>query len=200
MLDAITELFVKYVPTSPDKLIRLNEYHIGNWFPTATGEGYFYDQKSIVAVGAMVGFLATTSGLQGFALDMSVMNKKMESTARYIGCYNPVYQQVKESALTPTRMLATIDAPIFPVFMGCKQFDSPLYQARPLYALYSKERALKVTLTRNYDENREVLIIEEVQNEMGEQMPIETVELVQQSLVDDKRYWLDKGAFTLTIN
>ena len=199
-LDAITELFVKYVPTSPDKLIRLNEYHVGNWFPTATGEGYFYDQKSIVAVGAMVGFLATTSGLKGFALDMSVMNKKMESTARYIGCYNPVYQQVKDSALTPTRMLATIDVPVFPVFMGCKQFDSPLYQARPLYALYSKERGLKVTLTRNYDENREVLAIEDIQNEMGEQMPIETVELVQQSLVDDKRHWLDKGAFTLTIN
>lgn len=199
-LDAVTELFVKYIPTSPDKLIRLNEYRIGNWFPTATGEGYFYDQKSIVAVGAMVGFLATTSGLPGFALDMSVMNKKMVSTARFLGCYNTIYQQVKESVLTPTKMLATIDVPTFPVFIGCKQFDSPLYQARPLYAIYSKERSLKVTLTRNYDENRECIMIEEVQNEMGEQLPVDVVELVQQSLVDDKRHWLDKGAFTLTIN
>lgn len=199
-LEAITELFVKYVPVSPDKLVRLNEYRVGNWFPTATGEGYFYDQKSIVAVGAMVGHLATSSGLPGFALDFNMMIKKMKSTAHYIGEYNEHNQQVKRSVLTPSTMLAALDIPVFPVFIGCKQFDSPLYQARPLYALYSNERSLKITISRDYQEDKEHLLIEDIQNEQGDQMPLDSVELVQQSLVEDGKYWLDKGAFALTIN
>lgn len=199
-LEAITELFVKYVPTSPDKLVRLNEYRVGNFFPTATGEGYFYDQKSIVAVGAMVGNLATSTGLTDFALDFNMMIEKMDSTAHYIGEFNVHNQRIKESMLTPSKMLVTFDVPVFPVFIGCKQFDSPSYQARPLYVLYSNERSLKITLSRDYQVDKELLSIDDVQNEQGDQMPLDTVELVQQSLVEDGRYWLDKGTFALTIN
>lgn len=47
-LDPINELFIKYVPTSPDRLIRLNGYRVGNWCPTADGQGYFYDQKLLL--------------------------------------------------------------------------------------------------------------------------------------------------------
>lgn len=199
-LDAVTELFVKYVPVTPDKLIRLNEYHVGNWFPTAYGEGYFYDQKAIVAVGAMVGFLATTTGLKGLALDFEAMIDKMKPTANYIGEYDASYQRVKTAVLTPAKMTASLDIPVFPVFIGCRQYDSAMYQARPLYALYSKARALKVTLTRDYQEDREHLELEDVQNEHGDQMPLDTVELVPQSLVEDGKYWLDKGEFRLSIH
>ncbi len=199
-LDAITELFIKYLPTSPDRLVRLNEYRVGKWFPTATGEGYFYDQKSIVATGAMVGYIAATTGLPGLAIDFDAMREKMQSTAHYMGEFNGSYQQVKDSVLSPTKMMATLDIPVFPIFLGCKQFDSPIYQARPLYALYSNHRSLKVSLSRDYREDRETITIEDIQNEQGDQMPIDSVELVQQSLVDEGKYWLDKGAFTLTIN
>ena len=77
-LDPITELFIKYIPTSPDRLIRLNDYRVGSWFPTADGQGYFYDQKAIVAVGAMVGYRASHSGLKGLVLDFCQMIKKMK--------------------------------------------------------------------------------------------------------------------------
>lgn len=199
-LDAITELFVKYVPTSPNKLVRLNEYRVGNFFPTATGEGYFYDHKAIVAVGAMVGNLAMTVGLPGFALNFEKMIERMKSTAQYIGEYDMHNQLVRKSELTPSKVSVTLDIPVFPVFIGCKQFDTPYYQARPLYALYSNERSLKVTLSRDYQYNREIVSIDEVMNEQGESLPIDTVEIIQQSLVDDGKHWLDKGAFTLTIN
>ena len=121
----------------------------------------------------------------------------------YIRGYMAASKQVSYLALEHfdgNKMTASLDIPVFPVFIGCRQYDSAMYQARPLYALYSKARALKVTLTRDYQEDREHLELEDVQNEHGDQMPLDTVELVPQSLVEDGKYWLDKGEFRLSIH
>lgn len=200
-LDAITELFIKYIPTSPDRLIRLNDYRIGTWYPFADGQGYFYDQKSVVAVGGMVGYLAANQGFNGMSIDFSRMIKKMKSTACYLGNYNSRRQQVTTSYLTPTNGSATIDIAVFPAFIGCKQFNSSLYQARPLYAIYnhSSRPSLRITLSRNYYESREDLVIEEAMDDEGNTLPKREVELVLQSLVDDGKYWLDKGEFELSV-
>lgn len=199
-LDAITELFIKYVPIAPDRLVRLNDYRVGSWFPTADGQGYFYNQKSIVAVGGMVGYLAS-QGLKGLVLDFSKMIKKMKSTANYIGEYNSRRQQVTKSALSPYTSTATLKLAVFPAYLGCRQLDSAIYQARPLFAVYnnSSKHTLSVTLSRNYTDNREEIWIEEIVDSEGNSLPKTSVELVQQSLVDDGKYWLDKGEFELTI-
>lgn len=199
-LDAINELFIKYVPTSPDRLIRLNEYRVGSWFPTADGQGYFYDQKSIVAVGGMVAYQASTTGLQGLVTDFSKMIKKMSSTANYMGEYNSRRRQVPTTVLSPTTASASLDISVFPAFIGCRQLDSSIYQARPLFAIYNNGTAktLKVRISRMFHENKEELFIEEaVDNEYRDCK--DSLELVQQSLVDDGKYWLDKGEFELTI-
>ncbi len=200
-LDAITELFIKYIPIAPDRLIRLNEYRVGSWYPFADGQGYFYDQKSVVAVGGMVGFLASSLGFNGLSIDFSKMIKKMKSTACYIGDYNSRRQQTAHSYLTPTNSSATVQFVVFPSFIGCKQLDSPLYQARPLYAIYNhtSSHALRISLTRNYYESREDIEIDEVMDEQGNTMPKTSVELVQQSITDDGNYWLDKGEFELSV-
>ena len=199
-LDAITELFIKYVPTSPDRLIRLNEYRVGPWFPTADGQGYFFDQKAVVATGGMVGYLASHAQLKGLLMDFSQMIKKMTSTANYIGEYNSHRQQVAQSVLSPIAASATLTLSVFPAFLGCKQLDSAIYQARPLYAIYnhSTSDTFKVRLSRSYHEDKELLTIEEVTDSQYRNR-IDDLELVQQSLVDDGKYWLDKGEFELTI-
>lgn len=200
-LDAITELFIKYVPTSPDRLVRLNEYHVGNWFPTADGQGYFYDQKSIVAVGGMVGYLASHNGLKGLVIDFNRMIKTMTSTANYVGEYNSHRQQVKKTLLTPSTANSTFKISVFPAFLGCRQLDSAIYQSRPLYAIYNKVNrgSLNVRLSRNYFDNREDIWVEDVTDSEGNTLPKDTIEIVQQSLVDDGKHWLDKGEFELTI-
>ena len=199
-LDPITELFIKYVPISPDRLIRLNEYRVGNWFPTADGQGYFYDQKAVVAVGGMVGYLASHSGLTDLVIDFSKMIKKMGSTANYIGEYNSRRQQVTNTLLSPTASNAALCASVFPVFLGCRQFDSVIYQARPLYAIYNHGAAgtLQIRLSRSYMDNKEVVVIEEATDSEYRNRKND-LELVQQSLVDDCKHWLDKGEFELTI-
>ncbi len=202
-LDAITELFIKYIPISPDRLIRLNEYRVGNWYPFADGQGYFYDQKSIVAVGGMVGYMASTpqGNFNGLVIDFREMVKKMKSTAAYIGVFKSERQQVPTSLLTPTDGTVTIDVPVFPVFLGCKQLDSPLYQARPLYGIYnySSRTPLRLTLSRNYFEDRELVTLDEATDNEGNTMPPDKVEIRQQSIVDDGSFWLDKGEFELSV-
>ncbi|MBQ9356849.1 MAG: virulence factor SrfB [Prevotella sp.] len=200
-LDPITELFIKYLPISPDRLIRLNDYRVGTWYPFADGQGYFYDQKSVVAVGAMVGHLASSLGFNGLSIDFSRMIKTMKSTACYIGNYNSRRQQVSTSYLTPGHSSATENFVVFPSFIGCKQLNSPLYQARPLYAIYNNtsHHELRITMTRNYHESREDIEIEEVMDNQGNTLPKSAVDFVQQSITDDGRYWLDKGEFELSV-
>ena len=199
-LDPITELFIKYIPTSPDRLIRLNDYRVGSWFPTADGQGYFYDQKAIVAVGGMVGHLASNNQLKGLVLDFSKMIKKMKSTANYIGIYNSHRQQVSQTLLSPTCASGTLTASEFPVFLGCRQFDSAAYQARPLYAIYNNgtSNTLQIRISRTFNEDKERIMIEDAtDNEYRNRM--KDLEIIPQSLVDDGKHWLDKGEFELSI-
>jgi len=199
-LDPITELFIKYVPTAPDRLIRLNEYRVGSWFPTADGQGYFYDQKSIVAVGGMVGYLASHNGLKGLVIDFNKMIKKMGSTANYVGEYNSRRQQVTTALLTPTSTTAEMTVSVFPVFIGCRQLNASIYQARPLYAIYNygRSQTMQIRLSRSFHDNKEEIVIEEALDSEYRNCK-KDLELVQQSLVDDGKYWLDKGEFELTI-
>lgn len=195
-LDAITEIFIKYMPVSPDRLVRLNDYHVGSWFPTADGNGYFYDQKSIVAVGALVGYLAAENKIPGLVLDFSMLKKKMKSTANHIGIYNSKRRNVEVAPLTTGSSMATFDISVFPAFLGCRQLTSSAYQARPLAAIYnfSGRTPLKIMVSRDYD-NPESLKIEEAIDSQGNTIAMSKIELLPQTLVDDGKYWLDKGEF-----
>lgn len=199
-LDAITELFVKYIPTPPHRLIRLNEYRVGSWFPTADGQGYFYDQKSMVAVGGMVGYLASHSKLKGLVIDFTKMIQRMTSTANYIGLYNSRRQQVSEAILSPSVSSTSFSISVFPAYLGCRQLNSSQYQARPLYAIYShgKGDTLQIRISRSYHDDKEKLIIDEVTDSESRNRK-KDIELVEQSLVDNGKYWLDNGEFELTI-
>lgn len=199
-LDDISELFIKYYPVSPDRLVRLNEhYHIGTWYPVATPQGYFRSPKSVVAVGAMAGFLAGNSMWPDMTIDFKRVVKNMKPTARYIGIYNNRNQQVDEVLLSPIQNSVMLRNRAYPLFLGCKQFSTPNYSARPLYALYNNSGAQRVSvmLQRNYVENREKIEVVSVMDSDGNEIRTNSVELIQQSIANDGMHWLDKGEFEL---
>lgn len=202
-LDAVTELFIKYYPVSPDRLIRFNEYRVGRWYPFADGQGYFTDQKSVVAVGAMIGFLATRSDFHGVSLDLDSMIRDMKSTANYMGVYTSKTRQVKNVFISPDANSASnIEVASFPLYIGCKQLNDPIYQARPLYAIYNhgcSQLPVRISLTRDIYKDKEELQIEDVSDAVGNEVGKGVFELVQQSIADDGRYWLDSGEFELTL-
>lgn len=202
-LEPLTELFLKYIPIAPNRLVRLNQYRVGRWFPLATEEGYFQEsQKAVVAVGAEVGYLASTTGFNGLVLDFSSLAKMMKPTACYMGLYDEDLQEVRTPFLTPENSTATLKGvSVFPCYIGCKQFDSPKYHARPLYAIYNNSNAaqLNIMLQRNYYEDRELITIEDVTDMEGDAVPVSEVDLHMQTLANDGNFWMDKGAFTLKI-
>ena len=199
-LKPLTELFLKYIPIPPNRLVLLNQYRVGRWFPLATEEGYFQEnQKAVVAVGAEVGYLASTTGFNGLVLDFSKLSKTMKSTARYMGFFDQD-QEVKIPFLSPESGSATLKGvSVFPCYIGCKQFNSPKYQARPIYAIYNRSGVsqLNIMLQRNYFEDRETVTLEDVTDMEGDM--VTDVELRLQTLAEDGNFWMDKGAFTLTI-
>lgn len=202
-LEPLTELFLKYIPIAPNRLVCLNQYRVGRWFPLATEEGYFQEsQKAAVAVGAEVGYLASTVGFNGLVLDFSSLAKTMKSTARYIGLYDEEMQEVHTPFLTPDSGTAKLKGiSVFPYYIGCKQFNAPKYQARPLYAIYNNSGVaqLNIMLQRNYYEDRELVTLEDVTNMGGETVSNSDVDLRLQTLAQDGNFWMDKGAFTLKI-
>lgn len=202
-LEPLTKLFLKYMPIAPSRLVCLNQYRVGRWFPLATEEGYFQEnQKAVVAVGAEVGYLASTTGFNGLVLDFSKLAKTMKSTACYLGIYDEELQEVRTPFLTPENSTATLKGiSVFPCYIGCKQFNAPKYQARPLYAIYNNSHAaqLNIMLQRNYYEDREMITIEDVTDMEGDSIPVSEVDLHLQTLASDGNFWMDKGAFTLKI-
>lgn len=203
-LKPLIELFLENIPVAPNRMVCLNQYRVGSWFPLATEEGYFQEnQKAVVAVGAEVGYMASTTGFNGLVLDFSVLEKEMQSTARFIGLYDENLQEVKTPLLTPQNGTASLKGvSVFPCYLGCKQFDSPKYQARPLYAIYnnSGKSQLNILLQRNYFEDREQISISDASDMEGNQIsPLSLVDLRMQTLASDGEFWMDKGSFVLKI-
>lgn len=202
-LKPLTELFLKYIPIAPNRLVLLNQYRVGHWFPLATEEGYFQEnQKAVVAVGAEVGYLASTTGFNGLVLDFSKLSKMMKPTARYLGYFDQNLLEVKSPFLTPENGTATLKGvSVFPCYIGCKQFDAPKYQARPLFAIYNRSGVsqLNIMLQRNFFEDRELVTLEDVTDMEGDTIPASDVEIRMQTLAGNGNFWMDKGAFILKI-
>ena len=230
-LSAVTDLFVKFFPVSPDRLIRLlpkndnvvdeearwNCYKVGRWFPSADDNGYFKDLKPVVAVGAMVGYLASHNKLSHFQLNTEELRKRMQSTANYIGTYDEHNCRIKteDVRLTPQQNSATFKAPELPYFLGCKQINTEFYHARPLYSLSVKPGVdvsmydmslVTFTVTRRFKEDKEMLTLQSARDRSNQDIT-DLLQLKIQSLVEKgtrndktdiseaKGYWLDNGIF-----
>lgn len=60
-LPPLRDLFIKYYAVAPNRLVQLSSYYIGDWYPFGNNTGYIRNPKTVVAVGAMIGFIHQTS-------------------------------------------------------------------------------------------------------------------------------------------
>jgi len=136
-LKPLADLFLKYYAVSPNRLITLNNYRIGTWYPFHDRKGYFKDAKSIVAVGAMIGNYAFTRGsLEGFSLDLSELIEKMLPTTEYFAV-----SENKEAFIQPELNNATVEVTQLPLRIWTRQLNSSSYPTRPFYMLdFNRDR------------------------------------------------------------
>ncbi|MDR1829481.1 MAG: virulence factor SrfB, partial [Candidatus Fibromonas sp.] len=185
-LKPLADLFLKYYAVSPNRLITLNNYRIGTWYPFHDGKGFFRDAKSIVAVGAMIGnYASARGGLEGFSLDLSELIKKMQPTTEYFAV-----SENKEAFIKPELNNATIEVTKLPLRIWTRQLNSPSYPTRQFYVLDFNldkiEENMKNRLELENDNKGEIKAA--VHNEIGRLRKLApyNISIVRENYLEDK--------------
>lgn len=134
-LQPIKDIFLRYFNGNPNQLIILNKYRIGRWYPFADEFGYLTNSKSVVPVGAMIGYLAANAGgLNNFSLDLSALGEDLTPTTEYF-ILKDSFVRDNKCFITPDIAEGQLKLNSLPAYIGSKQFDFTLYPVRPFYVL-----------------------------------------------------------------
>lgn len=134
-LEPIQEAFLSHAPVrTPDRLICLNKYEIGDWYPFIDkAHRRINNSKSVVPIGAMIGYLSSNAGgMNDFSLDLSEMSRLLKPTTNYF-LKNDAKVKVNKPFMVPGKKTGELEANSFPVYIGCRQHDLGIYPVRPFY-------------------------------------------------------------------
>lgn len=141
-LKQIQNLLKRLSPTVHNRIISMNNYRVGNWYPGSTDIGHFRDNKSMVAVGALISYLAESGRLSHFRLNTELLKTKVLPTSEYIGVIN--YQTgVLDTILTPEINGNYKEFTSLPISIGTKQFDVDGYPSNLLYVLKFNDKVIR---------------------------------------------------------
>lgn len=133
-LSPIRDIFLKYYPVSPNRLIVLNNYYVGDWYPFSENTGYIRNAKTIVAMGGIIACYATeSSSIDKFAVDLSELDKNLRSTVNYIGMSDG-YASAKY-IITPDNNHGDITITSLPMTLNVRRIGMDSYPARTLYLI-----------------------------------------------------------------
>jgi hypothetical protein len=135
-LERIEALCLKFFPVRPDRIITLNKYRVGRWYPFADDGGYFQDPKTIVSVGALIAFMGGRNNLlSGFKINQEFLKTNIVSTADYFGIYHSSTRNIEALFLTPDENRSDLVVNSLPAMFGFKQLSADKYPGRPAYVL-----------------------------------------------------------------
>ena len=209
-LPVVKDLFYKYLPVPPERVIPMGNYRIGEWYPFSNNAGQIKDPKTCVAVGAAIALMSgELMRLDNFRLDIGKLKEKFESTAKYIGIYDKIKSHLASICFdeNENNKQLRFDGPML---LGFKQFEAMEWVASPMYLLdfASSEKAqmikdklpLSVNIERS-ERNREALKIRgTIYDRDGHAVSPEYLILRLQTLADEQGYWLDSGIFSINDN
>lgn len=132
-LPAIRNIFLKYYPVSPNRLIALNKYYVGDWYPFCQNTGYITNPKTIVAMGGVIGYYASEYlNLGKFSIDLEKLKSNLKSTVNYIEASRDC--QSIEYLITLDKMQGELTSSV-PVVLKIRQFGIDTYPCRALYSI-----------------------------------------------------------------
>lgn len=133
-LPMVRNIFLKYYPISPNRLITLNNYYVGDWYPFDQNTGYITNPKTIVVMGGVIGHYASASpNLGTFSMDLSKLNSNLKSTINYIEVSRAGQQM--EFIITPEKHQGEVVIYKFPDSLKVRQFGLESYPSRALYSI-----------------------------------------------------------------
>ena len=133
-LPPIRDIFLKYYSVSPNRLILLNNYYVGHWYPFGENTGYIANSKTIVAMGALIGYYATSLGnLDRFVIDKTKLDSNLKSTINYIEASRE--GQPINYFITPERATGDLMLSSLPTRLNVRQIEIDSYPSRKLYVI-----------------------------------------------------------------
>ena len=213
-LRAVTDVVLAKLPVPAHRIVHMQGYAAGGWYPFRDSNGRIEDPKTTAAVGAMLATLAEGS-LPGFLLRSSRLG--MKSTARFIGRLETSGQLLHRNEYLRDIDLDVVEdgAPLeveipfeAPSILGFRQLPLERWPAMPLYALEFSNPdevrnlalPLKVRLARAPMEGAEAEAAREqfkpvsVRDADDQERHPTTVRMRLQTMRDDAGYWRDTGA------
>jgi hypothetical protein len=212
-LPVVLELIRATLPLTPDRIIPLHRYRVGDWYPFRDSAHRIKDPKTTAAVGAMIGAIARGRLPQfGFRSDLL----KPKSTARIIG-KSDTEGRIRKSDEYYTDV--NLDDEEFEfggsgipftntMIIGFRQLPIERWPATQLYTLdfadddaASRLRSL-TPLTVHLKRARrgkngatsESLDIDRVTDSEGSDVPARRLSIRLQTLRNEDGYWIDTGA------
>jgi hypothetical protein len=225
-LNSLETLVKSFINNYSDKLINLNKYWLGTWYPSSDALGYVTDPKTIVCVGAMISNLSTRNNLlKDFCLNTSLLKTNIVSNADYI----ITLDVNKKIELLSPRKSNNIFHCSLPFEFKSSKYLGENYPSSNLLVLDIDEdkigdyirqgnpnisdldlktqvdkkandirvkSPLSISISRIYNENKEKLEIVNVDNNEGESVNTKFLKLSYKTL-EKSNYWLDSCEFIL---
>ena len=133
-LPPIRNLFLKYYPVAPNRLIVLNNYYVGDWYPFGGNSGHIKDAKTVVAIGGVIGHYASElSNLHQFAINLDKLKSNLKSTIHYVESTRE--GMPRSYTITPEKDRGTVTVNSLPMILKVKQLELDNYPSRPLYTI-----------------------------------------------------------------
>jgi hypothetical protein len=144
-LRSLEDLLLKFHPVNSNRVVNLNRYWIGKWFPFSDHHGYINDPKTVVTVGTLLSMM----GGKLFKLDNFRINDKnlrtgLTSTANYIGEWDNFI--IQKSVMGKEDDVTTFTVTDIPLEIGFKNVDSANYPSRHLYTFQFNNKSIKTQL------------------------------------------------------
>lgn len=213
-IPVIKEILVRNLPVSPDKIVTLGNYRIGNWYPFSNSFHEINDPKTIVCVGAAISHMSEMGKLGTFRFNTEPL-KQIRSTANYIGKYTPNSAKINEEDvfLSVKEESAMLKFSGSDLIIGKRQLADSNWLAAPIYQIRYRDdnaaiklvgRGLKppyIIIIERAEMNKEELTYEKIAEDRdGNEFNFDDFfVLAPQSLADEYGYWLDTGCFSLDI-
>ncbi|MCR4801322.1 MAG: virulence factor SrfB [Bacteroidales bacterium] len=170
-LAPVRDIFLKYYAIAPNRLIVLNNYYVGDWYPFAKNTGYITDPKTIVAMGGAVGYYSSNyQVLNQFKVDTSGLDSELQSSKTIQYVEKPRVSNIKENLLSPTNDQGTITISALPACLTVKQIDLDFYPRRALYSIDFNRSKIFDRLKRTAQANGESIQDTELQRRVNEEI------------------------------
>jgi len=143
--NSLEKLFLKSHPVAPNRLINLNNYWVGKWYPFADNNGYIEDSKTVITVGSIISLMGgKLFKLDKFRIDTSLLRLNLVSTSDFLG-------NIKDFLIDKEFIRPNIEESSFMVYdlpfqIGFKQLNTPNYPSRNLYSLNFSNSKIKENL------------------------------------------------------